>query len=314
MVQSCLPVLGQEVLQGNAKFDRNKFLGASEIPAVLGLSPFKSALDVFLEKTGRLAQSPPSIQMRAGNYLEPLVLSLFTERTGISLKGAQAHLTHRAHPFISATVDSLTDDDSAVVEAKTTGSAKGWGEEETDQVPEHILVQCVQQMAVAYIPLVWIPVLIERNDFRIYRIERDVELEKMVIDRGVKFWSENVMADVAPEPRTLEDLKLLFPKSRESAIPANEEIILSLGQLSKIARQIDDLEREEKNLKFHVQSFMGENDTLLSGVGGKRIATWKTQETVRVDVKALKEAYPQIAEIVSKTTLSRVFRLSSKKE
>ena len=294
--------------------DRSKFLGASDIPAVLGLSPFKSALDVFLEKTGRLVQGPPSIPMRAGNYLEPLVLSLFTERTGIAIKGYQANLTLPAHPFLAATVDSLAEDDSAVVEAKTTGSGEGWGEEETDQVPEHILVQCVQQMAVADLPMVWIPVLIGRTDFRIYRIERDRELEKIVIERGVKFWTENVLADVAPDPRTLEDLKLLFPVSREKEIPADDKILVSVGKLQAISRQIEDLEKMEKVLKFEIQSYMGDADTLLAGMGGKKIATWKTQERTTIDTKALKESHPQIAELVSKTTASRVFRLTSTKE
>ena len=291
--------------------DRTKFLGASEIPAVLGLSPFKSPLDVFLEKTGRLVQNPPTIQMRAGNFLEPLVIELFEEETGIQVVNKQAHLTLQDHPFISATIDGETLD-GCLVECKTTGSSEGWGEPGTDQVPDHILVQVVQQMAVSDKGVVWIPVLIGRNDFRIYRIGRDLELEKIVVARGVEFWEKHVLADVPPEPRTIADLKALFPTSKVIAKEATPEIREKIATIKQLRDDINAREGVEKTLLFGVQAYMGEADTLT--FGGKTIATWKSQERTTIDQKALKEAHPQIAMVVSKTTTSRVFRLSSSKE
>lgn len=296
--------------KGEKMTDRSQFLGASEIPAVLGLSPFRSPLDVFLEKTGRMVQNPPSIPMRAGNLLEPLVIELFEERTGLAVTGRQKHLTLAGHPYISATIDGEVPE--AIVEAKTTGSATGWGEEETDQVPEHILVQCVQQMAVSGFGMVWIPVLIGRTDFRIYRVERDVELENLVIARGVEFWEQNVLKDVAPEPRSLEDLKALFPVSKSVSVEATPEIAGVVETLSRLRKEEKAREMIEKDILFQIQSFLGDADTLT--YGGKTLATWRSQERTIIDQKALKEAHPEIARVVSKTSSGRVFRLSNQKE
>lgn len=291
--------------------DRTKFLGASEIPAVLGISPFKSPLDVYLEKTGRLVQNPPSIQMRAGNYLEPLVIALFEEETGIQVVNRQAHLTLKDHPFISATIDGQTTD-GALVECKTTGFSQGWGEPETDQVPDHVLVQCVQQMAVSGLSVVWIPVLIGRSDFRIYRVNRDEELEKMVIDRGIEFWEKNVLADMPPDPRTLEDVKKLFRVSRSEVVYADAPMREAVCRLREIKTLIKGLEEEEKALLFRVQDGLRESDTLMSE--GKILVTWKTQDRTSLDQKILKEKYPDIFSECSKISSSRVFRLATAKE
>ncbi|GIV50738.1 MAG: hypothetical protein KatS3mg038_1259 [Candidatus Kapaibacterium sp.] len=55
--------------------DRRSFLGASDAPAVLGLSPWRTAWEVWAEKTGRIDSWTGNAATSAGQLLEPAVLA-----------------------------------------------------------------------------------------------------------------------------------------------------------------------------------------------------------------------------------------------
>ncbi|GIV52679.1 MAG: hypothetical protein KatS3mg038_3200 [Candidatus Kapaibacterium sp.] len=59
--------------------DRRSFLGASDAPAVLGLSPWRSAWEVWAEKTGRIDSWSGNAATSAGQLLEPAVLAWASE-------------------------------------------------------------------------------------------------------------------------------------------------------------------------------------------------------------------------------------------
>ena len=52
---------------------RRAGLGGSDIGAILGLSPFRTPVDVYLEKTGRAPANEETLQMRFGTYAEEFV-------------------------------------------------------------------------------------------------------------------------------------------------------------------------------------------------------------------------------------------------
>ena len=69
--------------------DRRAGLGASDAPAALGLSPWKTPLELFLEKTGRAAPVEEKLSMRIGRALEPVVLRAFVDETGLAVTRQQ---------------------------------------------------------------------------------------------------------------------------------------------------------------------------------------------------------------------------------
>ena len=57
-------------------FDRSSGLGGSDIAAIVGLSPYRSPLDVWAEKVGHPSViSKDSLHLRFGTHLEPFVAS-----------------------------------------------------------------------------------------------------------------------------------------------------------------------------------------------------------------------------------------------
>ena len=53
--------------------DRTKYLGGSDIGAILGFSKYRTALDVWLEKTGRVVSNVDNLPVRFGSFAEEFV-------------------------------------------------------------------------------------------------------------------------------------------------------------------------------------------------------------------------------------------------
>lgn len=169
--------------------ERRNGLGGSDAAAALGLSPYKSALELFMEKREpREASSVELAAFRWGNILEPVIRQEYATRTHRVVRLPEGTLRHRQHPFVLAHIDGITDD-GRVFEAKTSRSADGWGKHGTDEVPHHYLIQVQHYLAVVGAEVADIAVLIGGNDFRIYEVPADAELQEMIIDGEAEFWA-----------------------------------------------------------------------------------------------------------------------------
>ncbi len=99
------------------------------------------------------------------------------------------------------------------LEAKTTSLGSYWGSEGTDEVPEHVLVQCLWQAEVADLNRVYVAVLIADRGFhfKMYEIDpADYKEEREDIINVISyFWNNHVMEEKEPEDTlpTIETLK-----------------------------------------------------------------------------------------------------------
>lgn len=130
---------------------RRNFLGASDVAAVLGVSPWAGPLDVYLNKVCN-AEVPESRAMRRGTAMEPVIADWYAEETGREIQnpGTTAIQIHPDIPFLSATLDRLIVGDErgrAPLEIKSVGGWKSREEWEIDP-PLHYQVQVQIQMAV----------------------------------------------------------------------------------------------------------------------------------------------------------------------
>jgi predicted phage-related endonuclease len=64
---------------------RAKSLGGSDIGTVLCFSRYRSAVDVWMEKTGRAVHEANSLPIRFGSFAEEFVASEYGITTGVSL-------------------------------------------------------------------------------------------------------------------------------------------------------------------------------------------------------------------------------------
>lgn len=288
---------------------RAKSLGGSDIGAVLGLSKYRSAVDVWMEKTGRSESHADSLPLRFGSFAESFVASEYALATGLSLIHHESAFIHPDHSYMHGHVDrficsspTLFDEKGdlladRILECKTANpfTAHEWGDVGTDQVPLPYLVQCAWYLAITGLERADLAVLFGNADFRIYDIHRDLELEGMILDRAKTFWEQHVLADVAPPAQRESDYKQLFSRSEAKAIEAPKETCELIKKLKSINEQIDSYEQDVSHIKQSIMAQMKEAEVLTHQ--GQVLATWKAPKpSMRLDTKKLSLEHPELME------------------
>jgi putative phage-type endonuclease len=180
--------------------ERRTGIGGSDAAAILGLSPWAGPMDIWLAKTGQVAEPAETEAMWWGSALEDLVARRYTEKTGRAVYNPERIFRHADHDFIIGTPDRLVVGDRRGVEIKTaSGYARDhWGESGTDQVPPHYLVQVLHYMIVTDLPVWDVAVLIGGSDFRIFTVNRDDEMMRTIVDREVEWWTRHIVGGERP--------------------------------------------------------------------------------------------------------------------
>lgn len=181
--------------------DRTTFLGGTDVSAIMGTNPYKTAMDVWMEKTGRRPPVRDNRFMEWGRRLEPVVAQAFAEKTGMALE--KAGFIVGEPEYLCASPDYLTED--GIVEIKTAGSADGWGPHGSGIVPAHYRDQVLHYMGLSGRKKAWIAVLIGGNDFRWYPIEHDGDRIARIREKACRFWEENVLKDQPPVEEPEDD-------------------------------------------------------------------------------------------------------------
>lgn len=278
---------------------RLRGIGASEIAAVVGIDPRRSAFDVWAEKTGLVARTEPTARMRWGKKLERVIAEAYSEETG-----HPAMWRDQTLPGLASEVQIFTPDAYVfpVGAGPLTNAIGGldcknvafdqwekWGEVGTDAVPDSIALQCQWSCSASGLPWWDVAALFGGNDLRIYRVHIDVEIVGVLIDQGEKFWRDHVLTGNAPEIQNTsaarEYLRQRYPASVEALRPATDEeraLITDYRTATRIAGEWQD---KADALKLRICDHIGEAEgvTFDAGEPGKAgRVTWKLGKEVLV--------------------------------
>lgn len=274
---------------------RRKTLGASEIPAVAGLSSYKTPLDVYLEKRGLAESFTGSEFTEWGLRLENVVAEKYGEMMGVMLKTSET-LVGVTEPWMSATPDRFVFLDMASgpshgLEIKNKGARQivNWGDSGTDAVPHDIAAQCHWSMLVTGLRIWDVAVLFGGNTFRWYRLEYDDAIASALMERGRDFWINHVLAGVEPpidgSKAAGEYLKKRFAKHTDvlrDATREEEQIIRELAGAKEKAKAAD---AEQSLIENKIKMAIGANAGIMSRSGR---VTWKAPKpTPETDYAAL---------------------------
>jgi putative phage-type endonuclease len=284
--------------------DRSKYIGGSDIGAILGLSRFKTPLEVWMEKTGKEVRKVDSLPLRFGSFAETFVADEYSRSTGFELLHDESAHIHPSHSYMSAHIDRLVINGNSsiptrILECKTANPfASGeWGEVGSDEVPMSYLCQCIWYMAITAIEQCDLAVLFGNNDFRIYEITRDKVLEEMVIEKGITFWNDYVLKDVPPPTISITDCQALFSKGNPGkSIEATLETVELTKRLHLLNNEIEVCEEEVLSIKQLIMNQMGGAEALI--FEDKPLVTWKAPKlSFRLDAKQLEAEHPELAQL-----------------
>lgn len=201
------PIRGFMAITEKQRQDRKNHIGSSDVAAILKMDPFKSAYDIWLEKTGKLEDKEKTGHaLSLGVYLEHAILKMAEKNLGRLVRDPKRlEFPIKEFPVLVAHPDAIVKLSVEPVEGKSTNltyrapSTDEWGEEGTDQVPERVIIQCTVQCMGTGAEVCHNPVIIGGRGFVMFRIPFDKSLAQMILDRMGEFWDKNVRQDIPPE-------------------------------------------------------------------------------------------------------------------
>ena len=290
--------------------DRTKYLGGSDVAAILGISPWRTPLEVYLDKVQPREKPVDPNKQRVftrGQRMEPYVIDLLAEETGMEIIHRGNRYIHRDYGFIAAEIDAeAASGENIEIKTVSPFKAKEWGEVQTDAIPVHYTAQAMHGLMVTGKQVCIFGELIGGDDFRIYRVERDEETIQAILEKEVAFW-DRIKNLNPPEATSVSDISLMFEKDAGTSIEADGKALALFNDLRDMKSRFKSLEEEIEVSEEKLKLYMQEHSILT--LDGKPLCTWKTQVSNRFDQKAFQLEHPGLYEKFKKTTSSRVFRL-----
>lgn len=282
---------------------RKQGIGSSDAAAAIGLNPYKSQLELWMEKTGRspveASNDEPSQDsaLHWGTVLEPIVAEQYALRTGHKVRRVNSVLRHPTKPWMLANLDReiVGQADVQVLECKTAGinGAKLW----RDGVPEYVQVQVMHQLAVTGQQAADVAVLLGGQKLEIHRITRNEAMIEKIALLEQHFW-QLVETDTPPPADSSDSagqaLRWLFPTDDNKTVDFSRDLALSttFDQLIGVRGEISELSVKESLLRHQIQQAMGSASVALFHNG--RVSWKQSKASERLDVTALKSDHPEL--------------------
>lgn len=230
--------------------DRSTYLGASEIAAACGLSPHTSRYDLWMKKTGRLADDPDNPHIRRGRACESAVRDVELPRDDRIIETRPGDWRqHPDHPFIAAHVDFYAKWQNGGGVIDVAGEIK---------VPQSYTYQVIREQGLPEPNTMQLMLgtglaELDKGVFGIHNADAwetlvfacdfDQELYDWMVAKGVEFMEQHVFADEPPDP---------FPDMSEMPeVPklAGEAVATTDDEWIELMEELDDYRQLEESLK-----------------------------------------------------------------
>jgi len=300
---------------------RRKGIGGSDAAAVLGISPFRTARDLYFDKLNIVTADDAGnwVAMEMGTLLEDLVARIFSKKTGLKIFQRKVMFQHPLYPWMLADLDylvELPDGTLAILEIKTTNynARDKWWYNGDEIVPVYYEAQGRHYMCVMNIDRVYFCCLYGNNEDEVIirHIDRDASYEEELIALEDFFWHDNVLAK-NPPPYTesgdliMESLHRNFGPPVEDMAP----IAITYPQFTKVARylelqsekslydaEVTRLEAEMKRLKALIAADMGNNRKATYADDNTdytiTFSSSRSPKILKAGLERLKEQHPDI--------------------
>lgn len=240
-------------------------IGGSDIAAILGLSDYSTAFDVWLRIVEGVC-SPPSRKMKAGKRFERVVGSWWAEERGVEIQWFEASIEHPDRPWQRLTPDVRVLGYAVIADVKRSMHyGERHGTPGTDQIADYefLQLQCYLEGLSSIGDEVNTAFLVlhdTMNDELVeYQCARDPELGAMIVDAGAKFWRDHVVTKIPPpigwSKNAAEYLAQRHPSTDQpvrAATPTEHSLLMRMRDLKadekRSEKEIDAIKNELRAL------------------------------------------------------------------
>lgn len=289
--------------------DRNKFIGGSDVAAMLGLSRYKTPYEVWEEKKHSIKSFEGNAATEWGKKLEPVIIAHFEQINNVKVFDNNERYTSKEFDFLGCHPDGIYTEngENVLIEVKTvsTDAYKFWGNslpmEYYCQVQHNLFVLGLKKAKFIYLVL----------DSRFYS-EIDVNFDAEYVaeqnDYLIKWWNEYIVGDNTPI-KTVTDYEKENPEVK--MVEADDETAKKHTELIELKAKIKELEAQKEAIEDFLKLKIGDATDLMYGLN--TIATWRPQTRVTVDTKKLKEELPETFLKYATEKTSRTFLVKQPK-
>lgn len=263
---------------------RKHHIGGSDVAAILGLSRYRTAWDVFVDKTSKEVDTADKPWFKRGRYLERAIGDWYSDEHGVELDHKQHELFIGPEPWMAASPDFLVKADPKYgLECKTARQVDGWGDSGTDVVPIEYGIQVAWYMAcLGYERWDTAVFLTLKDEFRSYVHRVDPEVQQKIIDECRKWWERHVVKGIVPpmdgSSAASEWLKQRFPQEKTELRRATSDEVEMALEIQGIAKQQGELKKRRDTLENQLKFSLGEAEGIEWGATPKRCTvTYKHQ-------------------------------------
>lgn len=277
---------------------REDGIGASEVAAVVGLSPWETPFSLWLRKTGQTPPLEENQNMRLGHKLEGVVVELWEESTGFkAVKASAKDIIYQdpEHPWRKVTPDRIAYEigedgkkKKVLLEIKTSQV-----DFDPDDLPTHYLCQIQYQMHITGIHVCYLCWLVRGLFYGHARVEYDKEFAEWLVQNVDTYYNECVKGGKEPDAISVSDFALKG-SDPGTTIEADDDAFVQILSLRTINKQLAKDEAESEAYKDSIKLYMGEKESIIRD--GKVLATWKTGargRTFRLKDKVIDEIIDQ---------------------
>lgn len=279
---------------------RNEGVGGSDVASIMGISRYRSPVEVWMEKRGMRQPADLSDKeaVEWGNRLEAVIRDTFAEKhPEFSVSTLGYSLVAKDRPWAHANLDGtiLGDDGWGVLEIKTVGKnrEKDWA----DSVPDYYMTQVTHYLSVTGWSYAYVAALIGGQHYVEYRVERDEDDIAMVDAAVDTFWNDCVVGGALPQVIGTQSeagamLDMFGIGSTDYAVPENKAHFDTLVH--------DYLEAKECERRYAERAKTLAND-IRAAIGSERGAlsdvykvTWVKTNSSRFDKKRFAQENPDL--------------------
>lgn len=225
---------------------REKRIGGSDVGAILGVNPYKSIIDVYIDKTeGSTFKGNNATHW--GHMLESTIIKEFASRhKELQVFDAPFSIVDN---FLIANLDAVLRDKEngnfGVLEIKTTSlwNKKEW---EEDTIPQSYYAQVQHYLMLSGYKFAYVAVLIGGQEYKEFKVERSEEDIALIREKATEFYKENILKQIPPMPDG-SDAYMNYLKKK--ALDVENDTVIEFVDLEEKAQKVKDIGKEINNLK-----------------------------------------------------------------
>ena len=261
---------------------RAQDLTSTDVPALFGLSPYKTAFELWHEmKSGQAVPFTENERIKWGRRLEATVAQGIADDQGWSIRPMKEYVrldglrigssfdfrilanppidlrpgAGNRGPLMVGTIERGIDtipvvaDDDAILEIKCVDwlmFRDGWTiDEGFIEAPAHIEIQVQHQMLVSGLRRAYIGVMVGGNDIRVIEREADPDVHRAILAKCAEFW-QSIDEGRAPDPVMPDDAEAVI-RMHQFAEPGKLFDARNDAQIASLVQQYHQLGQVEKD-------------------------------------------------------------------